>query len=183
MTARPRNVVLAQAVQVDADQLRALVERVGATLGSPKLARTLRRPWGNLRYIGELGGLISRCRKACPACSMPWVEEQAKAKGLTRLTDRRGEGQAKLGAIVDEVVSAQSGQLQLQRAVLEDEAARVRANCSPVSTASLVRSPTIPQQLWPRAPPSPPPSGAVVVALRCDRHESALRLVHQARKR
>lgn len=128
MTARPRNVVLAQAVQVDADQLRALVERVGATLGSPELRQKLFDAlWGNLRYIGELGGLI-QVQEGVSRVLDAWVEEQAKAKGLTRLTDRREKkGQAELGAIVDEVVSAQSGQLQLQRAVLEDEAARVRA--------------------------------------------------------
>ena len=57
-----------------------------------------------------------------------WVEEQAKTKGLGRLTDRREKkGQFEIGTVVDEVISEQSGQLQLQRSLLEDEAVRVRA--------------------------------------------------------
>lgn len=128
MTARPRNVVLAQAVQVDADQLRALVDRVGATLGSPELRQKLFDAlWGNLRYIGELGGLI-QVQEGVSRVLDAWVEEQAKAKGLTRLTDRREKkGQAELGAIVDDALAEQSGQLLLQRQLIEHEAARVRA--------------------------------------------------------
>ncbi len=128
MTARPRNVVLAQAVQVDADQLRALVDRVGATLGSPELRQKLFDAlWGNLRYIGELGGLI-QVQEGVSRVLDAWVEEQAEAKGLSRLTDRREkQGQAELGAIVEETLAEQSGQLQLQRQLIEHEAARIRA--------------------------------------------------------
>ena len=128
MTARPRNVVLAQAVQVDADQLRALVERVGTTLGSPELRQKLFDAlWQNLRYLGELGGLI-QVQEGVTRVLDAWVEEQAKAKGLSRLTDRREKkGQFELGSVVDEVISEQSGQLQLKRALLEDEAARIRS--------------------------------------------------------
>ncbi len=128
MTARPRNVVLAQAVQVDAEQLRSLVDRVGATLGSPELRQKLFDAlWGNLRYIGELGGLI-QVQEGVSRVLYAWVEEQAKAKGLTRLTDRREKkGQAELGAIVDDALAEQSGQLLIRRQLIEHEAARVRA--------------------------------------------------------
>ncbi len=128
MTTRPRNIVLAQAVQVDAEQLRALVERVGANLGSPELRQKLFDAlWKNLRYIGELGGLI-QVQEGVSRVLAEWVEEQAKAKGLTRMTDRREKkGQPELAALVEEVTSSQSGQLQLQRQLLENEAAHIRA--------------------------------------------------------
>lgn len=128
MTARPRHVVLAQAVQVDAEQLRALVERVGGQFGSSQLReRLFDALWQNLRYLGELGGLI-QVQEGVSRVLDAWVEEQARAKNLTRLTDRREKkGQAELGAIVDDVVTEQSGQLQLQRKLLEDEASRIRA--------------------------------------------------------
>jgi hypothetical protein len=126
--AHPRNVVLAQAVQVDAEQLRALVERVGGNFGSSQLReRLFDALWQNLRYLGELGGLI-QVQEGVSRVLDTWVEEQARAKNLTRLTDRREKkGQAELGAIVDDVVTEQSGQLRLQRKLLEDEAARIRA--------------------------------------------------------
>lgn len=129
MTARPRNVVLAQAVQVDAEQLRSLVERVGGSFGSPDLRQKLFDAlWSNLRYLGELGGLI-QVQEGVSQVLETWVEQQAKAKGLHRLTDRREKrDQPEFGNIVDEAVAVRTNKLQLQRAQLESEAARIRAD-------------------------------------------------------
>jgi hypothetical protein len=129
MTARPRNVVLAQAVQVDADQLRALVERVGATLGSPELRQKLFDAlWGNLRYIGELGGLI-RVDDDVSAILEKWVNEKAEQQGLTKLlkTTERKKEQLQFGDLVSDAVRQKAEQQELKRALLEDEAARIRA--------------------------------------------------------
>jgi hypothetical protein len=120
--------VVAQAVQVDAEQLRALVARAGENIGSADLQEKLFQAiWRNLRYVGELGSLV-QVQESVTGVLDEWVEAQAKAKGITRLADRREKkGQYELGAVVDEVITEQTGQLQLQRTLLEDEAARIRA--------------------------------------------------------
>ena len=129
MMARPRHVVLAQAVQVDADQLRALVERVGTTLGSPELRQKLFDAlWQNLRYLGELGGLI-QVQEGVTRVLDAWVELQAEKQGLTRLVKIQapskqlelGEGQ-----LETEAIRAGAAQQELKRALLENEAARIR---------------------------------------------------------
>lgn len=130
MTARPRNVVLAQAVQVDADQLRALVERVGATLGSPELRQKLFNAlWQNLRYLGELGGLI-QVQEGVSRVLDAWVEAQAETQGLTKLVKvQTPSKQLELaeGLLETEAIRAGAAQLELQRNLLEVEAARIRA--------------------------------------------------------
>ena len=130
MTARPRNVVLAQAVQVDTEQLRALVERVAASLGSSELRQKLFDAlWQNLRYLGELGGLI-QVQEGVTRVLDAWVEAQAEKQGLTKLVKMQapskqlelGEGQ-----LETEAIRAGAAQQELKRALLEDEAARIRA--------------------------------------------------------
>lgn len=129
MTARPRNVVLAQAVQVDTDELRALVDRVGASLGSAELRQELFDAlWKNLRYIGELGGLI-RMAPDVSAVLEKWVNEKAEQQGLTKLlkTTERKKDQLQFGELVSDVVRQKAEQQELKRSLLEDEAARIRA--------------------------------------------------------
>jgi len=129
MTARPRNVVLAQAVQVDAEQLRALVDRVGATLGSPELRQKLFDAlWKNLRYIGELGGLI-RVDDDVSAILEKWVDEKAEQQGLTKLlkTTERKKEQLQFGDLVSDAVRQKAEQQEQKRALLEVEAYRIRA--------------------------------------------------------
>jgi hypothetical protein len=129
MTARPRNVVLAQAVQVDAEQLRALIERAGAKLGSPELRQRLFDAlWKNLRYLGELGGLI-RVDDDVSAILEQWVKEQAEEQGLTKLlkTSERKREQLQFGDLVSDAVRQKAEQQELKRALLEDDAARIRA--------------------------------------------------------
>lgn len=129
MTTRPRNVVLAQAVQVDAEQLRALVERVGANLGSPELRQKLFDAlWKNLRYLGELGGLI-RVDDEVSAILDQWVNDQAEQQGLTKLlkTTERKKEQLQFGDLVSDAVRQKAEQQELKRALLENEAARIRA--------------------------------------------------------
>lgn len=130
MTGRPRNVVLAQAVQVDAEQLRALVERVGAKLGSAELRQKLFDAlWKNLRYLGELGGLI-RVDDDVSAILEQWVNEKAEQQGLTKLlkTTEQKKDQLQFGDLVSDVVRQKAEQQELKRALLEDEAARIRAD-------------------------------------------------------
>lgn len=129
MTARPRNVVLAQAVQVNADELRALVDRVGASLGSAELRQELFDAlWKNLRYIGELGGLI-RMDPDVSAVLEKWVNMKAEQQGLTKLlkTTERKKDQLQFGELVSDAVRQKAEQQELKRALLEDEAARIRA--------------------------------------------------------
>lgn len=130
VSTRPRNVVLAQAVQVDTEQLRALVDRVGTTIGSPELREKLFTAlWTNLRYLGELGGLI-QVQEGVTRVLDAWVEAQAEKQGLTKLVKMQapskqlelGEGQ-----LESEAIRAGAAQQELKRALLEDEAARIRA--------------------------------------------------------
>ncbi len=125
---KPRNLVVAQAVQIDEAQLRALVERAGSSLGEPKLREKLFSAlWGNLRYVGELGGLV-QVKEGVTNVLDEWVDAQAKAKGLTKLlpATEKKKDQLHFGELVSEVVRDKAGQQELQRSLLEDEARRIR---------------------------------------------------------
>lgn len=125
---KPRNLVVAHAVQVDESQLRALVERAGSSLGEPKLREKLFSAlWGNLRYVGELGGLV-QVQEGVTRVLDEWVDAQAKEKGLTKLlkTEEKVKAQLQLPGVATEAVSERAGQMELQRALLEEEAFRIR---------------------------------------------------------
>jgi hypothetical protein len=125
---KPRNLVVAHAVQVDESQLRALVERAGSSLGEPKLREKLFAAlWGNLRYVGELGGLV-QVQEGVTRVLDEWVDAQAKEKGLTKLlkTEEKVKAQLQLPGVAAEAVSARAGQMELQRSLLEEEAHRIR---------------------------------------------------------
>lgn len=125
---KPRNLVVAHAVQIDEAQLRALVERAGSSLGEPKLREKLFAAlWGNLRYVGELGGLV-QVQEGVTHVLDEWVNAQAEARGLTKLlkTQEKVRAQMQLPGIVTEAVTEKAGQMELQRALLEEEAVRIR---------------------------------------------------------
>lgn len=128
MRVKPRNLVIAHAVKVDEEELRALVERAGASLGEPKLREKLFQAlWGNLRYIGELGGLV-QVQEGVTRVLDEWVEAQAEEKGLTKLlkTEEKVKAQLQLPGVVAEAVGAKAAQQELKRALLEEEARRIR---------------------------------------------------------
>lgn len=123
---RPRNLVVAQAVQVDEARLRDLVERVGSGLGETKLReRLFATLWGNLRRVGELGGLV-QVQDGVTRLLDEWVESQAQARGLTRMLRTPTEIQPELGTLDTEARAEQTHQMELQRRLLEDEADRIR---------------------------------------------------------
>ena len=125
---KPRNLVVAHAVQIDEAQLRALVERAGSSLGEPKLREKLFAAlWGNLRYVGELGGLV-QVQEGVTRVLDEWVDAQAKEKGLTKLlkTEEKVKAQLQLPGVATEAVSERSAQMELQRSLLEEEALRIR---------------------------------------------------------
>lgn len=127
VSVRPRNLVIAQAVQVDPEQLRTLVDRAGESLGSKELREKLFKAlWGNLRYVGELGSLV-QVHEGVTRILDEWVETQAQAKGLTKVIPAKGSAQMELGSLDAEARKATAEQMELQRSLLEEEADRVRA--------------------------------------------------------
>ena len=117
------NLVVANAVDLGADRLRTLIERLGSRLGSPALrARLFETLWDNLRHVGELGSLV-QVREGVTRILDEWVEAEAHAKGFTRILQPTDEEQLELGDLRSEAARAHAEQLALERKVLEDEAA------------------------------------------------------------
>jgi hypothetical protein len=128
MRVKPRNLVIAHAVKVDEEELRALVTRAGSALGETKLREKLFAAlWGNLRYVGELGGLV-QVQEGVTRVLDEWVEAQAEEKGLKKLlkTEEKVKTQLQLPGVVTEAVGEKAAQQELQRALLEEEALRIR---------------------------------------------------------
>ncbi|MBM3880198.1 MAG: hypothetical protein FJ387_10845 [Verrucomicrobia bacterium] len=124
---RRSNLVIANAVQVGEEQVRGLVNQVGDKAESAglreKLFETL---WLNLKNVGELGSLVQVSEGVTRVLS-DWVDAQAKAKGLTRLIETRETPQLTLESIDAAARQRRVEQLELQRKVIEDEAARIRS--------------------------------------------------------
>jgi hypothetical protein len=119
---RRTNLVVANAVDLGADRLRALVDRVGSKLGSADLRQRLFQTlWDNLQYVGELGSLV-QVREGVGQVLDDWVEARAKDKGLTKLIRQKASPQVELGSILTDADRARAQQLELQRKVLEQEA-------------------------------------------------------------
>jgi hypothetical protein len=123
---RQTNLVVANAVNIGEEQLRELVDCLGGKLGSVSLQESLFKTiWENLRYVGELGSLI-QVREAVVRILDEWVERQAKEKGLTSIRGVQDTGQFELGTIAADWERERKSQLELQRSVLEEEAAQIR---------------------------------------------------------
>ena len=120
------NLMVANAVNLGQDRLKALVGRLGNKLGSPGLQdRLFVTLWENLQHVGELGSLI-QVREGVAAVLDDWVEAQAKAKGLGRIIRNEETRQLQLGDILDESDRQAARQLVLQRAALEEEAEAIQ---------------------------------------------------------
>ena len=123
---RRSNLVVANAVNLGADRLKQLVDHVGSKLGSPELReRLFKTLWDNLQHVGELGSLV-QVREGVGQVLDDWVDAQAKDKGLTKLIKRKATAQLELGTIVTDGDRAKARQLELERKVLENEAAQLQ---------------------------------------------------------
>ena len=123
---RRSNLVVANAVNLGAERLKQLVEHVGSKLGSPELReRLFKTLWDNLQHVGELGSLV-QVREGVGQVLDDWVDAQAKDKGLTKLIKRKASAQLELGTIVTDGDRATAKQLELERKVLETEAAQLQ---------------------------------------------------------
>jgi hypothetical protein len=124
---RRSNLVIANAVQVGEEQVRGLISQVGGKPESAglreKLFETL---WQNLKNVGELGSLV-QVSEGVTRVLDEWVEAQAKAKGLTKLIENRETPQLSLESIDAGALRQRVEQLELERKVIEDEAARIRS--------------------------------------------------------
>ena len=119
------NLVVANTVDVGADRLLALVERVGGRAGSPALrARLFSTLWDNLTHVGELGSLVQGPKAITPVLD-DWVKAEARARGLTRILPPAPENQLELGDLRTQAVRARAEQLQIEQTALEGEAAKL----------------------------------------------------------
>lgn len=123
---RRSNLVVANAVDLGAERLQQLVDRVGSKLGSPELRQRLFKTlWDNLQYVGELGSLV-QVREGVGQVLDDWVDARAKDKGLTKLIRRKAGAQQELGTILTDSDRAKARQLELERKVLENEATQLQ---------------------------------------------------------
>ena len=119
------NLVVANAVDLGADRLRALVERVGSSAGSPALrARLFETLWDNLRHVGELGSLV-QVREGVTRVLDDWVDAEARSRGITSILQPAHERQLELGDLRTQAARARAEQLELERTALEEEAAKL----------------------------------------------------------
>ena len=124
---RTTNLVVANAVDLGQDRLRALVDRVGKRDGTgPLRERLFRVVWDNLQYVGELGSLV-QVRESVALVLDEWVDAQAREKGLTKLVRSPAEGQLELGSILTDADRERVRQLEIERKVLDDEARQLKA--------------------------------------------------------
>ena len=120
------NLVVANAVDLGADRLRALVDRVGSRAGSPALrTRLFETLWDNLRHVGELGTLV-QVREGVSRVLDDWVDAEAHSRGITQVLQPANEQQLDLGDIRTQYARDRADQLALERTALEDEAAALR---------------------------------------------------------
>ena len=126
VSVRRSNIVVANTVDLGAEQLQSLVEHVGSRLGSSDLRQRLFKTlWGNLQYVGELGSLV-QVRESVGAVLDEWVDRRAKDKGLTKLIWKDSGRQLDLGSIVDDLTREKARQLELEHKILENEAAQLQ---------------------------------------------------------
>ncbi|MGO9118775.1 MAG: Eco57I restriction-modification methylase domain-containing protein [Desulfomonilaceae bacterium] len=120
------NLVVANAVDLGEERLRELVDKVSQKLGSSKLQeRLFQTIWANLQHVGELGSLI-QVHEGVADVLEDWIDEQAKAKGLTKLIKAKEKQQLELGTFLEDWEKKETHQLELERRLLEEEASAIR---------------------------------------------------------
>ena len=119
------NLVVANAVDLGEERLRALVDGLGNHTGSPELhERLFKTTWDNLRNVGELGSLV-QVREGVTRALENWVAAEARSRGITKVVEQTTEKQLEL-AIKTDADRARAKQLALEREVLEQEAVILR---------------------------------------------------------
>jgi hypothetical protein len=119
------NLVVANAVNLGAERLQALVEHIGIRLGAAELRQRLFKTiWENLQYVGELGSLV-QVREGVERVLDDWVGARAKEKGLTRLVSTRVAPQSSFD-FIEEQDRHRAHQLELERQLLESEARQLQ---------------------------------------------------------
>ena len=137
---RKTNLVVANAVDLGQERLRALVDRVGRGDDTePLRERLFRAVWDNLQYVGELGSLV-QVRESVAQVLDEWVDARAREKGLTKLSRRLAEDQLELGSILADWNRDRARQLELERRVLEDEARQLEAELLGAIEAAAARA-------------------------------------------
>ena len=126
VTVKRSNLVVANAVDLGEEKLRALVDRLGSHTGSPKLRELLFKTiWDNLQNIGELGSLV-QIREGVTRALDDWVDAEARSKGFTKLVRQSSGTQFELGSIKADADRALVAQLAIERKVLEQAADTLR---------------------------------------------------------
>ena len=93
------NLVVANAVDLGEERLRALVDRLGNHTGSPELReRLFKTTWDNLQNVGELGSLV-QVREGVTRALENWVDAEARSRGITTVIEQTTEKQLELGSI------------------------------------------------------------------------------------
>lgn len=118
---RRTNLVVANAVDLGEERLRALVDHVGVKLGSVELRQRLFKTiWENLQYVGELGSLV-QVRESVARVLDEWVEARAREKGLKKIFPTPEPRQPAFEFLKD-YDQNRIRQLELERQLMESEA-------------------------------------------------------------
>jgi hypothetical protein len=119
---RRTNLVVANAVDLGEDRLRALVDHIGGRLGAIDLRhRLFKTLWENLTHVAELGSLV-QVREAVERVLDDWVTARAREKGMTKTFGREETRQLELASIGTRAERQRALQLELERKVFEAEA-------------------------------------------------------------
>ena len=133
------NLVVANAVDLGEERLRALVDGLGKHTGSPELReRLFKTTWDNLRNVSELGSLV-QVREGVTRTLENWIDAEARSRGITKVIGQTTEKQLELGSIKADAERARAKQLTLERTVLEQEAAMLRRDLLAAVEAAAAR--------------------------------------------
>lgn len=124
---RKTNLVVANAVGIGQDRLRALVTRVAAFSGeAPLQERLFKAIWENLESVPELGSLV-QLREGVQKVLGDWVRKRAREKGLVPVGSESAQAQFGFDAMLSEVDEQEAVRLHRERALLEQEARELEA--------------------------------------------------------
>ena len=105
----------------------------------PLRERLFRVVWDNLKHVSELGSLI-QVHESVAQVLDEWIDAQAREKGLTKLLNRRTEGQIELGSILTDADRERVRQLELERKVFQDDARQLEAELLTAIEAAAARA-------------------------------------------